>query len=501
MRTKWYLMVIVLLIGVLALGACGRGSAQPTPAPAAAATEAPTEAPAAAPTVAPTEAPAAAPAAAVSETVAASEAVTATAVTTASAAVTATASTTASAAVTATAATTASAAVTATTGSTATAATTASGGPQLVIWADEQRVKALNAMAPEFEKATGVKLVLVEKAFNQIRDDFKVAGPAGQGPDLMIGAHDWLGELVKSGLVAEVNLGDKASNFEQAAVDAFKVGGKLYGMPYAMENVAFVYNPELVKEPPKTWDDVKKISKELVDGGMKYGFVIQENDPYHFYPIQTAFGGYVFGQNADGSWNPQDVGIDSTGTISAFTWLDDMYKSKLLTPGAALDGNLVTAAFANKDAAMAIMGPWTLNQLKDSGVPYAIAPIPAGSAGPGKPFLGVQGFMASSFSKQPLLAQTFLQQFVATDDTMQALYKEGGRPTAWKPVNEKIEDKDLKAFGEVGAEGIAMPNIPEMSAVWSSWGNAMALIGQQAQDPASAMKAAAEQIRKAISGQ
>ena len=376
----------------------------------------------------------------------------------------------------------------------------ASTGPKLVIWADTQRVKALSALSDAFEAETGVALELVEKGFGQIRDDFKVAGPAGQGPDILIGAHDWLGELAASGLLAEVSLGDKTDEFVPVAVDAFKYGGKLYGMPYAVENVAFVYNSDLVTEAPETWDEVESISKELVDGGMKYGYLIQENDPYHFYGIQTAFGGYVFGVNEDGSWNPEDVGIDSEGTIAAFEWLDGMYKDKLLTSGAAIDGDLLIGAFTNGDAGMAILGPWNLTALDDSGVPYEISPIPAGPAGPGAPFLGVQGFMVSAFSQQPLLAQTFLQQFVGTEDTMLALYNEGGRPTALTAANEKIDNPQLKQFAEAGVAGQPMPNIPEMSAVWSSWGNAMALVGQQTETPEKAMTDAADQIRKAIDG-
>lgn len=476
MRTKWYILIAALLIAILALGACGGGGAQPTAVPAAPAA---TEAPAAA-TEAPTEAPAA------STEVTATEAMTETGAVTETGAITETGAVTETGAMTETGA--------------VTEPTSTSTGPTLVIWADEQRAKALAALAGPFETETGVALELVEKGFGQIRDDFKVAGPAGQGPDILIGAHDWLGELAASGLLAEVSLGDKASEFEPVAVEAFNYDGKLYGMPYAVENVAFVYNPDLVSEAPKTWDDVKTISQELVDGGMKYGYVIEENDPYHVYGIQTAFGGYVFGTNADGSWNPEDVGIDSEGTIAAFDWLDGMYKDKLLTPGAALNGDLVIAAYTNGDAAMAILGPWRLDALKESGVPYEIVPIPAGPAGPGSPFLGVQGFMVSAFSTQPLLAQTFLQQFVGTEATMLALYEEGGRPTAMTAANAKIDDPDLKKFAEAGVAGQPMPNIPAMSAVWSSWGNAMALIGQQSETPEKALTDAADQIRKAIAG-
>jgi maltose-binding protein MalE len=503
MRNKLWFLITALLIGALVLGACGRGGGGAAEEPAAeapAAEVAPTEAPAEAPTEAPaeaTEAPAA-------EEPAASEATTETVEAEASEAMTETEEaaaaeeTTATEEVAATEATT----ETAEAGASTTVTPVTGAANTLVIWADEQRAAVLNDLADSFEEETGVTLAIVEKGFGQIRDDFKVAGPAGQGPDVLVGAHDWLGELAASGLVAEVSLGAKADDFLPVATDAFSYEGTLYGMPYAVENVAFVYNPDLVEACPADWDEVRTLSQEMIDGGMRYGYVIEENDPYHFYGIQTAHGGYVFGVNEDGSWNPEDVGIDSEGTIEAFDWLNSMYADKLLQPGAALNGDLVLAAYQNGDAGMAIMGPWRLDALRDSGVPYAICPIPAGPAGEGRPFVGVQGFMVSAFSQQPLLAQTFLQEYVATEETMGAIFEAGLRPSAYIPTNEGIEDPDVAAFAAAGAVGQPMPNIPQMSAVWSSWGNAMALIGQQQGGTAEEiMTEAAEQIRTSIAAQ
>jgi maltose-binding protein MalE len=37
--------------------------------------------------------------------------------------------------------------------------------------------------------------------------------------------------------------------------------GKLYGLPYASENLGFFYNTELVPEPPTTWDEVLEIGR------------------------------------------------------------------------------------------------------------------------------------------------------------------------------------------------------------------------------------------------
>ena len=60
-----------------------------------------------------------------------------------------------------------------------------------------------------------------------------------------------------------------------------------------------------------------------------------------------------------------------------------------------------------------------------------------------------------------------------------------------------IERVDDPAAGE---NGLPMPAIPEMSVVWSAWGDAIVLISQQREAPDVAFKNAAEQIRAAIAG-
>lgn len=431
----WSLMTL-LLVGALVLAACPGGGAPAAPAPA------PTEAPAeAAPTEAPVEE--AAPTEAPAEAAAPAD------------------------------------------------------GPTLTIWADDTRSPVLEELGAAFEAEYGVRIVVTQKAFGSIRDDLKVAGPAGEGPDIIIGAHDWLGELVENGLLAEIDLGDNRDQFLPAAVQAFTYDGTLYGMPYATENVAFVYNTDLVETPPTTWSEVEELAAQLeADGVVAQGFIHQESDPYHFFPIMTAFGGYVFGLTEEG-YDASDVGIDSEGSIAAATWLDGMYKAGHLKTGAAVNYDIMHAQFGEGEAAMMITGPWALPTIRESGAPYAVTTIP-GETKEAQPFLGVQGFMISQFSDDQLLAQTFLQEYVANAETMQAIFDADPRPSAFIPVREAIGDEDLAAFAEAGANGLPMPAIPEMSAVWSAWGNALTFIGQQSEDPAVAFQQAAEQIREAI---
>jgi maltose/maltodextrin transport system substrate-binding protein/arabinogalactan oligomer/maltooligosaccharide transport system substrate-binding protein len=174
-----------------------------------------------------------------------------------------------------------------------------------------------------------------------------------------------------------------------------------------------------------------------------------------------------------------------------------MYEDGMLDRGANIDGGLLLSAFQNGDAAMLISGPWALEGFRAAGVPYAVAPIPAGTE-PGRPFMGVQGFMLNAFSKNQLLAQTFLQEFVATDETMQALYEQDPRVSAWIPVAEQIDDPDLAAFVAAGQTADPAPNISEMNAVWQAWGDAMTLISNGRQAPQEALDQAQQQILTAL---
>ncbi len=365
----------------------------------------------------------------------------------------------------------------------------------LVIWSDETRSALLEELGQQFTEKYGVNVQVQQMGFGDIRDNIKIAAPAGEGPDVIVGAHDWIGELITSGIIAPIDLGRKKDSFTEASIHAFTWNGEVYGMPYAVENLAFIYNPDLVPTVPKTWEEVMSVSASLESSGKaKYGFIRQDGDPYHFFPIQTSYGGYVFAVNADGTYNPDKVGIDDEGSIRAAQWLEKMVNDGLMPAG--LDWDTYHALFESGDAAMIITGPWAIERLDASGVNYKIAKIPAG----GKPFLGVQGFMVSAFSENPALSAAFLTEFVAQTEPMLTLYEKGGRPPAYIDALNMVDDPALAAFGEAGKDGLPMPAIPEMSAVWAAWEDAIKLIMLKELTAEEAFTNAAKQIRQAIAG-
>ncbi|MCY3573633.1 MAG: maltose ABC transporter substrate-binding protein [Chloroflexi bacterium] len=369
----------------------------------------------------------------------------------------------------------------------------------LIIWADEAHAPVVEEIAAQFTADYDIPVVVHEVGFGDIRDQFKTAAPAGEGPDVLMGPHDWLGEMAVNGLLAEIDISDVADDFLPSAVAAFVYDGVQYGLPTSAENVGFLRNTDLVPENPATWEEVRAISEELqASGDAQYGFIMFDNNPYHFFPVITAFGGYVFGLT-DAGYDAEDIGIDSEATIAAANYLQAYGADGLMPTG--IDYEVMHSMFESGDAAMIITGPWAIPRIQESGVNFAVGGIPAGPGGAGKPFLGVWGFMISSFSENQLVAETFVLDYVGTPEGIQSLYSASPRPAAMVEVREGMEDEIMIGFANAGTEGLAMPAIPEMSSVWSSWGNAMELVRTGELDAETAFSNAGEQIRSLLEGE
>jgi len=91
--------------------------------------------------------------------------------------------------------------------------------PDLLIWADSTRAPALQALVEQFSEEYGVTASVQEIGMGDIRSNLTVAGPAGEGPDIVVAVNDWLGEYIQNGAVVPVELGSVAEQFSQAGRD------------------------------------------------------------------------------------------------------------------------------------------------------------------------------------------------------------------------------------------------------------------------------------------
>jgi multiple sugar transport system substrate-binding protein len=203
--------------------------------------------------------------------------------------------------------------------------------------------------------------------------------------------------------------------------------GTLYSMPMEATGIALLCNRELFRKagldpdrPPSTWEELRQYAKQLTadangDGkNEQVGLfvpVFPASGPlgdwmvWQFYPFLFQAGGDVIDKEQTRVLYNSDAGI------KALTLWKDIYA----------DLNLGTftidyeVAFASKQLAMALDGPWNLPRWRQvKGLDWSIAPLPAG---PAKRATIVGGEYLAIFkqSQHPKEAWTFVKWMTRPD--------------------------------------------------------------------------------------
>ena len=326
----------------------------------------------------------------------------------------------------------------------------------LTVWVDELEAKALEGAAAEFKTDTGITVNLVVN--QDPRGNFLSSSTTGEGPDVVAGAHDWIGDLVANKVIEPIELGARAGEFQDNAVAAFKYESKTYGMPSTVQSLALICNAKKVPTQPN-WDQVKKagLALSLNAGG---------GDPYHLYTIQTSFGAHVFKKDGDGNFKP-DLDLDNGGLDFA-NWLA-VEGSKILDAGSTWDSSVKALQSGSKGCW--ITGPWVSGVLDLNTDEYNIYKIPSVGGKDAVSFLSVRGFYVSANSKDTFYAKKFVVDYLGKAETQTELFKVSGRIPANKSAREAAkDDRVVQGFADASQNAEPLPAIPAMASVWASWG-------------------------------
>jgi arabinogalactan oligomer/maltooligosaccharide transport system substrate-binding protein len=375
---------------------------------------------------------------------------------------------------------------------------------ELVIWSDGQRAPVLQKLADQFGQENGVKVV-VQPVSTDLQTAFITATSAGQGPDIVVGATDWIGNLVQNGTIATLPMSNtQLSAFQPIAAKAVTYNGSVYGVPYATENLALFRNKALVPTAPTTFEQLVSDGKALVTSkkaqeplAVQVG---QTGDVYHMEPFYTSAGGYLFGAKSNGDYNPTDLGVGQPGSIAAAKVLAKYGEKGQNVFRRSIDGTNAISLFTAGKVPFLVSGPWAIPNMKQAKANYALSPVP-GFAGqqPTKPFVGVQAFFVSAKAKNAALAQEFAANYATKPDVEKALFQLEPRPPALTSVYNEVAktDPDVAGFFAASNNGQVLPQIPAMASVWGALGKAEAAIVGGA-DPTSTMISAGKEIKKAI---
>lgn len=357
----------------------------------------------------------------------------------------------------------------------------------ITIWTGDNRDKAAleQAVAP-FTEDLGIE-VTVEIVDPDLPQKFQQAAATGDGPDIVLWAHDRFGEWASGGLIAPVQPSDSWSeDILPAAMDAVQFDGKTWGYPLAVEAVTLIYNKDLIETPPATFEEIAALE---VDGQK---ILWDYNNTYFTMPMLMAGGGYAF-QKVDGSYDGSTTGVNTDGAIAGAEVLKSLFDDGVMPQG--VDYGVMDGAMNNGEVAMVLNGPWSWAAFEASGLNFGVAPIPTVGGEVSPPFLGVQALGINAASPNADLAVELIENYLATDEGL-AIWnaKNGLGALADASAAEAQNNPLVTDMLAVAANGVPMPSNPEMGAFWAAMGPALTNITSGASSPADALNDAAARI-------
>ena len=375
---------------------------------------------------------------------------------------------------------------------------------ELLVWEDILKGDGIKDAISKFEEEHDVKVTMVEKQYTKQIEDLRLDGPAGTGADVLTMPSDQIGTAVTEGLVKELNVDDATQGiYTEAAMAAQKVDGKVYGLPKAVETTMLYYNKDLISEDevPTDLEGWYEYSKKVADGE-KFGFLALFDQIYYANSVLSGYGGYIFGQDENGNYDPSDIGINNAGAIEGAQYIQKFYKEGLFPPGIIGEQGIsvIESLFTEGKAAAIISGPWNVEPFTKAGINYGIQKLPELANGENMTaFIGVKSYNVSSYSKNPELAEEFVK-FIANEENSKKRYEitqevPAVAALATDPV--VTESEAAKAVAEQSKFSVLMPNIPQMNEVWVPTDSALQTIATGKAEP----KAALDQAVETIAGQ
>ncbi len=369
----------------------------------------------------------------------------------------------------------------------------------LTIWADESTAGALEALGSDFSTRRGVDVEIVTKPFPSIRSD--VLGSIGDdGPDLFVGAHSWAGTLLDAGAIAPVRGIPLArqSEFIQPALEAFRIDGTLYGVPYGGESIALWVNVELAgANPPETFeqllDGCDDLAVDVVCLAVAGGAGVPE--AYYQYPFVSAFDGSILRYEPGVGYIADRAGIDEPESIEASVFLAALDRGDYLPP---LDYVTAKQRFLEGEVAYWLTGYWEAEEIEAAaesrGFSVTVAPVPPINGVPARPFIDAIGVFLGT--NAPTEAKIFMTDWIATGEAMLSLAPGPPLfPTHEQPAG-RVTGPLRIPYVDAMRQAVPTPNVAAMSdAVWEAWGSALTAIRDEGADPETALSDAATLIR------
>ncbi|HVE12565.1 MAG TPA: extracellular solute-binding protein [Elusimicrobiota bacterium] len=320
--------------------------------------------------------------------------------------------------------------------------------------------EALQKAVALYQRSRGERVELLAVPYDAFAAKLIAAIPHGNGPDVFIFSHPRIASFHDLGLLAETEGLARPAGYIPTAVEALRVGGRLYGYPLSIKCLALYANAAFVREAPKT-------TRELVDflqwfgrpAENRYGLAYESGDFYYHAPVLLGFGGKLFDASGRAAFDTPEMAA-SLGFVRGL-------QDKGLIPQEAT-GGLVKSLFNSGRAAMVVSGPWFAGEVAE-GIDYKVYPLPVVSE-TGKrmsPLLEVEAALVSSRAKHPRAQD--LARFLSEGEASRTRAEVGRQIPADLASYRSAKiaaDPYVASFRAAAEFATPLPSSVEMSRIW-----------------------------------
>lgn len=279
---------------------------------------------------------------------------------------------------------------------------TAKGGKakiRFASWDVAEDVDRQQALVDKFNAAHDDIEVTLEAYGSDFDTKISAGMGSGDAPDIM---YMWNYPVYFGGLepldgyIEKEGEGYKA-NFYETLWNYNAINDQVYGIPIGFTTHTLFYNKDLfaeagVAEPTAewTWDDLKAAARTISEKTSAKGFSFQmKPDPYDFEMYLWSNGAAYCDKDGKLEGN-----LNSEKAQEVFQMFQDMEKEGY----AVATEKSGTTEFRSGAVAMYIYGSWSISSLKEDGLNYGVATIPA-FAGAGKDSVSILSSSGISMSK------------------------------------------------------------------------------------------------------
>jgi maltose/maltodextrin transport system substrate-binding protein len=368
---------------------------------------------------------------------------------------------------------------------------------ELLVWMDSDRTRTMEPILKKFEEQYSIKVRL--ESPQNITDSFPTAAQMGKGPDIVIWAHDKVGEWADAGLIAPIEVPNETrEKYFPQAWEAVTHKDRVWGFPIGLETVTLIYNKKLLAgPPPKSLSDLTDLDEKIKQEHPGVTSILWDyKSAYYSWGIFASAGAYIYAKSTDG-YDLGNVGVANSGAVEALSKILALVKSGVLPKSVSYSA--AEDLMSQGKLAMMISGPWAWGNLMKTGIDFGIAPVPGCDDKPSKPFVGVSAAYINRASSNQDIATEFIEDYLISEEGLKAMNdaKPIGIPSLIS-LAEKM-DRENPLLNEMKTcieQGEVMPNIPEMGRFWTAVGAALQLATNGQAPVKTALDEAAENMRK-----